>query len=90
MTDSLDIRRKRVAYRSRHRGTKELDLFVGGFVEQYLEAMTEAQLDRFEALLEVPEPELYDWVTGHAAPPPEFDHDVTRMLLGFRLRPPGI
>ena len=89
MTDPLETRRKRVAYRSRHRGTKELDLFVGAFVEQRLEGMSEAQLDRFETLLEVPEPQLYDWVTGNAKPPPEFDHDVTRMLLEFRLRPPG-
>ena len=89
MADPLEIRRKRVAYRSKHRGTKELDLFVGAFVEQHLESMSEVQLDRFEALLEVPEPQLYDWVTGSATPPPEFDHDVTRMLLDFRLRPPG-
>ena len=89
MTDQLETRRKRVAYRSRHRGTKELDLYIGTFAERHLEAMTEAQLDRFEALLEVPEPDLYDWLTGHAAPPPEFDHDVTRMLLDFQLRPPG-
>ena len=89
MTEPLEIRRKRIAYRSRHRGTKELDLYIGSFAEQHLSAMTEAQLDQFEALLEVPEPVLYDWVTGHDTPPAEHDNDVTRMLLDFKLRPAG-
>lgn len=84
MGDPLETRRKRLAYRSRHRGTKELDLYIGAFVEQHLNAMTEAQLDRLEALLEVPEPLLYDWLTGHATPPAEHDNDVTRMLLDFQ------
>ena len=89
MTDPLEKRRKRLVYRCRHRGTKELDLFIGSFADQHLRSLDEAQLERLEALLEVPEPLLYDWLTGYAAPPPEHDNDVTRMLLDFKLRPAG-
>ena len=86
MNDSLATRRKRLVYRSRHRGTKELDLLVGSFAERHLGDMDAGQLDRFEALLELPEPLLYDWLTGKSQPPPEHDHDVTRLLLQFKLK----
>lgn len=88
MGESLDIRRKRLTYRSWHRGTKELGLLVGAFAERYLAAMDEAELDLFEALLEVPEPVLYDWITGAAQPPAAYDHAVARRLLAFELKPP--
>jgi antitoxin CptB len=37
-------------------------------------------LDRFEALLDCTDADLFDWVTGQDTPPPEHDHDVMRML----------
>ena len=50
-------------------------------------AFDEAQLDRYEALLDRPDPDIFDWLTGRCAPPPECDHDVTRLLLAFRYTP---
>jgi antitoxin CptB len=35
----------------------------------------------------MPDPDLFDWITGRAPPPPECDHDVTRLLLAFRYTP---
>jgi antitoxin CptB len=79
-----DIRRKRLLYRSWHRGTREADLLLGGFAEAHLAGFDEARLDRYEALLECTDADLFDWIAGRAAPPPEHDHDVTRLLLAFR------
>lgn len=87
MTENLETRRKRLRFRSWHRGTKELDLLLGRFADHALAGMSEAELDRFEALLEVPEPALYAWITGQAAPPADFDHEVTRRLLAFTSAP---
>ncbi len=89
MAESPDIRRKRLRFRSRHRGTKELDLLLGGFADERLKTMTEAELDRFEALLELPEPVLSAWLMGQGVPPPEYDNEVTRALLAFRPEPGG-
>ncbi len=66
-----------------------MDLLIGGFAERHLAALDEAQLGRFERLLEVPEPLLYDWLTGGSRPPTEHDHDVARLLLNFKLKPPA-
>jgi antitoxin CptB len=83
----LDIRRKRLLFRSWHRGTREADLILGSFAEAHLAGFDEPELDRFEALLEIPDAELFDWINGRAAPPPGYDHEVTRRLLAFRYRP---
>ncbi|MBV9522223.1 MAG: succinate dehydrogenase assembly factor 2 [Alphaproteobacteria bacterium] len=86
MPDAADIRRKRLLFRSWHRGTKETDLLLGSFAEEHLAGLTEVQLDRYEALLENDDLRLFDWITGRAAPPPEQDHDVMRLLRDFRYR----
>ena len=84
MTDRIETRRKRLRFRSWHRGMKELDLLLGGFADRELDAMDEADLDRFEALLEVPEPTIYAWFTGQAVPAPEHDHEISRRLIASR------
>ena len=83
MTEDLPLRRKRVLFRSRHRGTKELDLIIGSFAERYIESFDGDQLDRFEALLDIPEPIVYDWLVGQGAPPPDLRNDVLELLLAF-------
>jgi antitoxin CptB len=87
VSDSLEQRRKRLTFRAWHRGMKELDLLIGGFADRHLAELSPAQLDRFEALLDVPEPLMYRWLMGHERPPAAFDHDVTHLLLNFRYSP---
>jgi len=86
MGEELDTRRKRLLFRSWHRGTKEADLLLGSFAERHLADMTAAQVDRFEALLELDDADLLAWIAGRAAPDPAQDSDVLRMLLAFRYR----
>jgi antitoxin CptB len=84
-----DIRRKRLLFRSWHRGTRETDLILGRFAEAHLAAFDAGQLDRYEALLECNDADLFDWVSGRAVPPPAHDHDVTRLLLAYCNTCPG-
>jgi antitoxin CptB len=83
VTSSSEIRRKRLLFRSWHRGTRESDLILGRFADAYLAGFEEAQLERYEVLLDCPDADIFDWVSGRAAPPPEHDHDVIRLLLTF-------
>lgn len=87
MTDLPDPRRKRLLFRSWHRGTREADLILGSFADAHLVGFDAVQLDRYEALLDVPDPDLFDWLTGREPPPAAHDHDVTRLLLAFRYTP---
>src|SRR5262245_33586737 len=61
MSDDIEIRRRRAAYRACHRGTKEMDVILGRFAVARLPAMTAAELDDFERLLALPDPLLTRW-----------------------------
>jgi len=61
MTDDLDRRRRRAAYRASHRGTKEMDFILGRFAEARLADMTAGELADFERLLAMPDPVLAEW-----------------------------
>ena len=82
----FDLRRRRLLFRCWHRGTQESDLILGSFAETCLAGFDSGQLDRFEALLDCTDPDLFDWILGGIAPPPEHDHDVMRLLRDFCAR----
>lgn len=82
-----DIRRKRLLFRSWHRGTREADLILGSFAEAHLAGFDADRLDQYESLLACPDAELFDWIAERGAPPPEYDTEVTRLLLAFRYTP---
>lgn len=81
---ALDIRRKRLIFRSWHRGTREADLIIGSFADTHVPTFGDDQLDRFERLLEMSDPDLYNWMTGQEPVPPEHDHDVMGLLQQHR------
>jgi antitoxin CptB len=63
--ESISIGRLR--WRCR-RGTKELDRILGGYLDQdYAQAPLEQQR-AFAALLEVQDPDIYDWLMGVQTP----------------------
>jgi len=84
---ATEIRRKRLLFRSWHRGTREADLILGSFAEAHLRDFDAARLDDYEALLSCPDADLFDWIAGRTTPPPDHDTDVTRLLLAFRYTP---
>jgi len=84
MTLTDDERRKRLLFRSWHRGTKEADLLLGSFAESHLAGFSPADLACYEALLEQNDADLWDWMTGQADPPAEFDTSVMRTLRAYR------
>ena len=64
MSESREIRLKRLRLRSWRRGTREMDLILGPYADRALPALDEAALDEYEALLEQADPDLYAWVCG--------------------------
>ncbi|HET9020093.1 MAG TPA: succinate dehydrogenase assembly factor 2 [Acetobacteraceae bacterium] len=75
-----DARRRRALFRATHRGTHETDLLVGGYVESRIDRFTEAEMDALEALLDLPDPDLADWLTGRVPLP----DDAAPMLRAMR------
>ncbi len=81
----MEIHRKRLLFRARHMGTNENDIFFGSFAEEKLASLTKAQLDRFEILMDVSDPDLFFWVTGAKPVPAAYDNDIMQMLQRFTL-----
>jgi antitoxin CptB len=81
-----DVRRRRLLFRSTHRGTFENDLLIGGFVRAHLAGLTEAELDALEAVMDLPDTDLADWLTGRVAIPQEEDTPMLRRMRDFHTR----
>lgn len=84
--EPLDVRRRRLLYRSEHRGNKENDILLGQFARAHVMAFDAAQLDQYEALLEDTDNDIFDWAAGRADVPPDKDTPVLRMVLDFKVR----
>ena len=79
-SEGLDVRRRRLLFRSRHRGIREMDLVLGPFADAQLDAMSDAELDEFERWLDIPDQQMFAWVNGSEAVPP---------ATGYRVVPPA-
>ena len=82
-SQDLEKRRKRLRFRSWHRGTKENDLLMGRFADAQLDSFDSAELDLYEAILELSDPDLMGWISGQQPLPPELDNPVMRRILTF-------
>ena len=88
--EDTENKRKRLVFRSWHRGTREMDLIMGTFADQHMDDFTEGELAQYEAVLENPDPDLYNWVSGREETPETelspvmqklLDHHVASRLL---------
>jgi len=84
----LDDRRKRLRFRAWHRGTREMDLVLGRFVDANAASLTDGEIETLEALMEVPDPELYLWIAGTADVPANYDTAVFRKVVAFHRNGP--
>lgn len=84
MSADLDVRRKRILFRAWHRGTREMDLVMGGFADAAIGDLEEYELAVFERLMDVQDADLIKWVTGEVPVPKEFDTPLFRRMAAYR------
>jgi antitoxin CptB len=82
----LESRKKRLIFRSWHRGTREMDILMGNFADSVVPNLTPAQVEDYERLLDCPDPDLYDWYTQKSPVPEEEKSGVMGAFLGFKLK----
>lgn len=83
-TDELEARRKKLLWRATHRGIKEMDLLLGGYVRARVNEMTAADLDALEAIIGIPDQTLLAWATQQEAVPAGHASPMLRDVLNFR------
>ena len=83
----LDTRRRRILYRATHRGTYENDLLIGGYVRRHIASMTDSQMDALETVMDLPDADLADWLTGRRPIPHDVDSPTLQAIRAFALAP---
>lgn len=78
--ESLELRRKRLKFRSWHRGIKEADILLGHFADRHLHELNHDQLDKYENLLREPDLKIVAWITNDSPAPDHLQNDVMDML----------
>ncbi|WP_346767112.1 succinate dehydrogenase assembly factor 2 [Enterovirga aerilata] len=81
---ALDPRRKRALFRAWHRGTREMDLIMGRYADRAIGTMSDQELAAFEQLLDLPEADVFGWVSGTNEPPAGIDPGLIARLGEFR------
>ncbi|MBR0656248.1 succinate dehydrogenase assembly factor 2 [Plastoroseomonas arctica] len=81
MSDTDETRRRRVLFRAQHRGTKETDLMVGGFVARHIASFTPEELTQLEDVMELLDVDLADWLSGRRPIPAEFESAMLRRMV---------
>ncbi len=79
LTESPDVRLKRLRMRSSRRGIREMDIILGDFARRALGDLRPRALDLYEELLEENDHDLYQWVSGRAAAPERYLSLVARI-----------
>lgn len=83
--ETTENKRKRLLFRSWHRGTRELDLLMGSFAEQNLPSMEADELELYDVILTHPDPDIYNWITGQEDVPANYMNVVMEKLLRHKL-----
>ena len=78
-----DKLRKKMIFRSWHRGTREIDLMLGRFADAYMMDLSDDEVLQYEELLKNNDPDLYSWISGKEIPPANVNSAVLQKLLAF-------
>lgn len=87
--NETEIRKRRISFRAWHRGTREMDLMLGRFTDAHIGDFSEAEMTSLETLMELPDPDIYNWIIGAAVPPDGMDTLLLRRIRDFHLGTSG-
>ncbi|AAY61217.1 MULTISPECIES: succinate dehydrogenase assembly factor 2 [spotted fever group] len=71
---------KKLFYRSKNRGCKEMDYILGSFAEKYLSLMDEKKLGSYSLILDQNDNDLYNWINNKSSAPSYLDAEIIDKL----------
>ncbi|MEY3907618.1 MAG: hypothetical protein RLZ52_685, partial [Pseudomonadota bacterium] len=77
---------KKLLYRSNHRGTKEMDLLIGGFANENLKKFTLEELNEFEILLNFTDKELSSWLVDNNSNKELENLSISKKIKNFKIK----
>ena len=78
--------RKKIIYRSKYRGTKEMDKLLGNFVSKYIDYLNDDELKKLETFLHVDDDALYRFYNNYELEKKIEINKITELFKKFKLK----
>jgi antitoxin CptB len=83
-SEGLDARRRRLLFRAWHRGIREMDFVLGRFADANIKMLRDTELDEVERWLDIPDQQIFAWVSEAETAPAEIATPLFRRLREYR------
>ena len=80
-----EILKKKIIYRSTHRGSKEMDLLLGNFVKRYIDSFNEQDLKDLHQLLLIEDEIIFGWYFEKEKTNVIKNNKISQMLKAYNL-----
>jgi len=80
-----ELFKRKIIYRSSHRGTKEMDLLLGSFVKKYISKFNDSELKELEYLISIDDESISNWYFKKEKKNKILDSKVSLMLKKFKI-----
>ena len=79
--NDLEAYKKKIIYKASHRGSKEMDILLGNFINKYVELFNKNELHQFDLILDIDDEDIYQWILGKRDIPNKYQNRVLSLLL---------
>ena len=79
--NDLETNKKKIIYKASHRGSKEMDILLGNFINKYIELFNENELNIFDSILDCDDDDIYQWMIGKKDVPTRYENRVFSLLI---------
>ena len=79
--NDLETYKKKIIYKASHRGSKEMDILLGNFINKYIELFNENELNIFDSILDCDDEDIYQWILGKKDIPTRYENRVFSLLI---------
>jgi antitoxin CptB len=79
----LDPRRRMILVRCWRRGMREMDILYGTFADAHLPTLSDTELDDLEALMEMPDRDVFRWLSDEDVVPANWNTPIFQRIKAF-------
>ena len=83
--NNIELLKKKILYRSGHRGTKEMDLLLSNFVKKYVNDFGIVELRQLDDLLNLDDDSLFKWYLNKKVEIKIPNNKVSNLLKNFKI-----
>ena len=83
--NNIDLLKKKILYRSKYRGTKQMDLLLNNFVKKYINDFGIEELKQLHDLLNFDDDSLFKWYLNKKVEIKIPNNKVSKLLKNFKI-----